>query len=140
MIEVGQFLNFLPPILDGNIISDKRRYMLIIEIEKQNNIIKMLNVSSIKNRKANLWYDYNLEIENYYPLPKPSFAKLNAVYSLDYFEGLEQFIAKDGRKLDDKEFDRIINEKQKIEKKYRIRRIKFTEKEFKKYNEEFITQ
>lgn len=140
MIEVGQFLNFLPPILDGNAISDKRRYMLIIEIEKQNNIIKMLNVSSIKNRKANLWYDYNLEIENYYPLPKPSFAKLNVIYTLEYFEGLEQFISKDGKKLDNKEFDRIINEKQKIEKKYRIRKIKFTEKEFKKYNKEFITQ
>lgn len=135
MIEIGQFLNFLPPVLDGNIISDKRRYMLVIEIEKENNIIKMLNVSSIKNRKANLWYDYNLEIEDYYPLPKPSFVKLNAVYSLEYFVGLEQFVAKDGRKLSNKEFEIIINEKQKIEKKYKPRKIKFTERQFKKYNE-----
>lgn len=139
MIEIGQFLNFLPPILDGNSISDKRRYMLVIEIEKENNIIKMLNVSSIKNKKANLWYDYNIEIENYYPLPKPSFVKLNTIYSIEYFEGLEQFISKDGKKLDNKEFERIINEKQKIEKKYKPRRIKFTEKEFKKCNE-FIIQ
>lgn len=135
MIEIGQFLNFLPPLLDGNIISEKRRYMLVIEIQKENNIIKMLNVSSIKNRNANLWYDYNLEIENYYPLPKPSFVKLNAIYSLEYFEGLEEFISKDGRKLDSKEFEKIIKEKHRIEKEYKIRKIKFTEKEFKRYNE-----
>ena len=134
MIEVGQFLNFLPPILDGNNISDKRRYMLVIEVQKENNIIKMLNVSSIKNRKANLWYDYNIELENYYPLPKPSFVKLNAVYSIEYFKELDQFISKDGIKLDKQEFEKIMYEKEKCEKKYKIRKIRFTEKEFKKYN------
>ena len=134
MIEVGQFLNFLPPILDGNNISDKRRYMLVIEVQKENNIIKMLNVSSIKNRKANLWYDYNIELENYYPLPKPSFVKLNAVYSIEYFKELDQFISKDGIKLDKQEFEKIMYEKEKCEKKYKIRKIRFTEKEFKKCN------
>lgn len=135
MIEVGQFLNFIPPLLDGNCISEKRRYMLVIEIDKENNIIKMLNVSSIKNRKANLWYDYNIEIENYYPLPKPSFVKLNAKYLIEYFAGLENFISKDGKKLDNKEYEKIINEINRKTKTYKTRKIKFTEKEFKEYNQ-----
>ena len=134
MIEVGQFLNFLPPILDGNVISDKRRYMLVIDIQKENNIIKMLNVSSIKDRKANLWYDYNMEIENYYPLSKPSFVKLNTIYEINYFKELEQYISKNGIKLNSNEFYKIIDEQKRIRKKYRINNIKFTEKEFIKNN------
>lgn len=134
MIEVGQFLNFLPPILDGNVISDKRRYMLVIDVQKENNIIKMLNVSSIKDRKANLWYDYNMEIENYYPLSKPSFVKLNTIYEINYFKELEQYISKNGIKLNSNEFYKIIDEQKRIRKKYRINNIKFTEKEFIKNN------
>lgn len=135
MIEKGQFLNFLPPTLDGDTISSKRRYMLVIDIQKENNIIKMLNVSSIKNRKANLWYDYNVEIENYFPLSKPSFAKLNTTYTINYFKDLEQYISKNGIKLNCNEFNKIIKEREKIKNRYKIKNIEYTEKEFRKYNE-----
>ena len=134
MIEIGQFLNFLPPLLDGNIISSKRRYMLVIDIQKENNIIKMLNVSSIKNRKVNLWYDYNMEIENYYPLSIPSFVKLNTIYTINYFKDLEKYIVKNGIKLNSNEFYKIKEEQKRIAKEFIINNIEFTEKEFKKYN------
>ena len=134
MIEKRQLLNFYPPTLDGQSISNKKRFMLIIDVQ-EDNIIKMLNVSSLKNRSANLWYDGNIEIANYYPLPLPSFVKLNTIYEIEYFEELEKFIAKDGNKLTYKEFGKILKELDEYELNHEIKNIKFSEKDFKKYNE-----
>lgn len=135
MIEERQFLNFYPPTLDGKTVSDKKRFMLVIDVQKDSNIIRMLNVSSIKNRSVNLWYDCNIEIVNYYPLSMPTFAKLDTIYEIKYFKELEKFIAKGGNKLTYKEFRKILDEKTKYEKNNKTKKIEFTEKEFKKYNE-----
>lgn len=132
MIEKRQFLYFFPPTLNGNDIPDKRRYMLIIS--EDNNIIKMLNVSSIKNRTVNLWYDSNIEIANYFPLPQPSFVKLDKIYEIKYFEGLENYIAKDGLKLTYKEFSKILLEYEKYKEKHNIEKIEYKEKQFKESN------
>lgn len=88
-IEEGHLLKFIPPILDGNSLSNKKRYMLVINSDSQNNIIKMINVSSIKGKEHKLLYDSNIEIKEYMPLPVPTFAKLDALYTIDNFEGLQ---------------------------------------------------
>ena len=44
----GNFLHFIPPILSGGDIGKKFRYMLIVEYNKKDNVVKMINVSSLK--------------------------------------------------------------------------------------------
>lgn len=73
----GNFLHFIPPILSGGDIGKKFRYMLIVEYNKKDNVVKMINVSSLKGKEHNLLYSSNIEINNYPPLPVPSFAKVN---------------------------------------------------------------
>ena len=67
----GNFLHFIPPILSGGDIGKKFRYMLIVEYNKKDNVVKMINVSSLKGKEHNLLYSSNIEINNYPPLPVP---------------------------------------------------------------------
>ena len=48
MIEQGQVINILPPILDGNVTSDKRRYMIISDKE-DDTIYRTENFPEIEN-------------------------------------------------------------------------------------------
>ena len=135
MIKEGTFLKFIPPTLSGgNSRDNKARYMLVIENNLNDNFIKMINVSSTKNKEHKLLYDSNISIQNYSPLPVPSFAKLDTLYIIDYFNELENFIAFDSQTLipeqldiiKKKRLDYILNKKSSV--------IQFTENEFKKYN------
>lgn len=133
MIEERQILNFLPPKLDGNITSDKRRYMLIA---KDNKKIEMINISKMDDKSVKqLLKDYNIIIKNYYPFRLPSFAKVNTVYTIDYFPELEDFISFGGEKLNEKDFNNIITERKKhVNKTGKSNKIYFTKEEFMNMN------
>lgn len=129
-IEEGQFLNFLPPKLDGGKpIENKRRYMLVIENDIEKNIIKMINVSKLSNKVNCLWYDFNIEIEEYYPLKKPSFAKVNTTYLIENFDELKEYISFNGERISNTELEKIKLQQRKYNKI-----IKFTKSEFKELN------
>lgn len=137
MIEERQILNFLPPKLDGNITSDKRRYMLIA---KDNKKIEMINISKMDDKSVKqLLKDYNIIIKNYYPFRLPSFAKVNTVYTIDYFPELEDFISFGGEKLNEKDFNNIITERKKhVNKTGKSNKIDFTKEEFMRMNKKEI--
>ncbi len=130
----GNFLHFIPPILSGGDIGKKFRYMLIVEYNKKDNVVKMINVSSLKGKEHNLLYSSNIEINNYPPLPVPSFAKVNTLYIIDYFKDLEKYIAFKGQVLGDIQFKYIDNYRLRYMQEKEIEIIQYTEKEFKELN------
>ena len=131
MIQERQFLNFIPPRLDGDVIEDKRRYMVVAK-NNFNKTIDMINISKIsgKNNRI-LLKDYNVIIDDYKPLSLPSFAKTNTIYRIEYFKELDNYISFGGKKLKQDEFANIIDKsKEYIEKHKGINIIKFTKEEF----------
>ncbi|MBR3152944.1 MAG: hypothetical protein IKF52_05025 [Clostridia bacterium] len=106
-IEEGHLLKFIPPILDGNSYGNKKRYMLVINCDNENNTIEMINVSSIKGKEHKLLYDSNIEIKNYNPLPVPTFAKLDTLYTIDNFSDLQKFMSFNGTKISNSEISNI---------------------------------
>lgn len=131
----GQFLSFIPPKLAGGESGTKNRYMLVTKNDVTNNKIEMINVSSIKGKEHKLIYDSNIIINNYFPLPKPSFAKLDTIYLLDNFEDLNRYIAFKGERISENELINIINQRiEYISKKGKCKNINIEESEFKKIN------
>ena len=108
--------------------------MLIVEYNKKDNVVKMINVSSLKWKEHNLLYSSNIEINNYPPLPVPSFAKVNTLYIIDYFKDLEKYIAFKGQVLGDIQFKYIDNYRLRYMQEKEIEIIQYTEKEFKELN------
>lgn len=131
MIESGQFLNFIPPKLEGNSIDEKRRYMIVAKNDS-NRTIEMINISKISGKNSmNLIKDYNVILNDYCPLRLPSFAKTNTLYKIEYFEELENYICFNGRKLNDRDFLNIIAERQKYVKRTNKNNIiNFSKEEF----------
>ncbi len=117
----------------------KNRYMLVTKNDVTNNKIEMINVSSIKGKEHKLIYNSNIIINNYSPLPKPSFAKLDTMYLLDNFETLNKYIAFEGKKLSGKEFLDIIKQRiEYIDKYGKCKNVNIDKNEFKKMNKAFL--
>ncbi len=133
-IEERQILKFFPPILDGKVESEKLRYMLVINKDETTNEISMLNVSSIKRNSADLLRDSNIQINEYRPLPVPSYIKLNATYKIPYFKELDNFVISFGGKIRDTQFDIIMKSYNEYNKNKVKNEIIYSEEEFKKYN------
>lgn len=113
----------------------KNRYMLVTKNDVTNNRIEMINVSSIKGKEHKLIYNSNIIINNYHPLPLPSFAKLDTMYLLDNFEELNKYIALEGKKMNGREFFNIIKQRFEYVNKYgKCNNVNITEAEFKKVN------
>ena len=134
-IDERQILKFFPPILDGGVVSEKPRYMLVIKKDNITNEISMLNVSSIKRNSADLLRDSNIQIDEYRPLPVPSYVKLGTTYKITYFEELDDFVIAFGGKIRDIQFEKIIEEYNSYNSKINKRNeITYSEEEFRKYN------
>lgn len=133
-MQQGNFLRFIPPMLSGGDMGNKFRYMLVVEYDKNNKMVKMINVSSLKGKEQKLLYSSNIEINNYTPLPVPSFAKIDTLYIIDYFKDLEKYIAFGGQALGDIQFKYIDNYRLNYMKDKEIEIIQYTEEEFRKVN------
>lgn len=134
-IEEGHLLKFIPPILAGNFPGDKKRYMLVVNYDDETNTLKMINVSSLKGKEHKLLYDSNIEIKNYFPLPVPTFAKLDTIYTIDNFDDLQNFVSFNGSKLNDDELSNIkLQRYNYIKGSNNTNVINYSEQEFKKSN------
>lgn len=136
MIEKGHILNFNPPKLDGDFVSDKRRYMVITD---DNEELEMINISSLKGKERKLMFPGNIKLYNREPFLAPSFAKIDTIYKIEYFPELEEFISFGGEKLNEEDFKTILLEKDKyISKTKNINEINFTKEEFIRKNKETV--
>lgn len=137
MIEKGQILNFNPPKLDGNFVSDKRRYMVITN---DNERLEMINISSLKGKERKLMFLGNIKLYNREPFLAPSFAKVDTTYKIEYFPELEEFISFGGKKLNKEDFNNILLEREEyITITKNINEINFTKEEFMSKNKETIS-
>src|SRR5574344_1757370 len=110
MLEIGSFIYFIPPLFGSGLENKKmfKRLMRIIAIN--NDRLTLVNISKVLNKPNCLTYPFNILIRNYNPpLPLLSFAKVNDIYVIDYFDELKCFIYKNGDKLNKYEVDNIIN-------------------------------
>lgn len=133
-MQEGIFLYFIPPLLSGGETGKKARYMLVVEYSKSDNIVKMINVSSLKGKEHNLLYSSNIEIINYKPLKVPTFAKVNTLYTIDYFKDLEKYIAFEGQTLEEEQFIYIDKYRLNYMREKKTEILQYTENEFKKIN------
>ena len=133
-MQQGNFLRFIPPALSGGYMGKKPRYMLVVEYNETDKIVKMVNVSSLKGKEHKLLYSSNIEINNYTPLPVPSFAKLDVLYIIDYFKELDEYIAFEKQKLNNSQFKYLNKCRLDYMKNTQIEIIQYTEQEFNKYN------
>lgn len=109
---------------------------MIVAKNDSNNTIEMINISKISGKNSmNLIKDYNVILNDHYPLKLPSFAKTNTIYKIEYFEELENYICFNGRKLNDKDFFNILAERQKyVRKTNKNNIINFSKEEFLQIN------
>ena len=74
---------------------------------------------------------YNVLIRNYNPpLSRLSFAKINDNYVIENFPRLNKFLYKNGYKIDNNEYNNIINRYNKYIKNNKIEINSFTESDF----------
>ena len=79
--------------------------MLVININEKDNTITLINISKVAGKPNCFTYPFNVLIRNFNPpLPMLSFAKINDNYVIENFAGLERFIYKNGKKIDEGEF------------------------------------
>lgn len=133
MIEEGMFLYFVPPYFASGIknIEHKKRLMLVINKNEQDNTITLINISKVEGKPNCFTYPFNVLIRNFNPpLPRLSFAKINDNYVIENFYELNKFLYKNGQKIDDTEYQIIIGRYNKYIKNNKIELISFTQNEF----------
>ncbi|MCM1370720.1 MAG: hypothetical protein NC181_02365 [Clostridium sp.] len=131
MIGVGSFLYFAPPRLSGNVLNNQKRLMLIISIDNIDNTITLVNISKMTGKPRCLTYSYNCLITKYNPpLPLLSFAKLNCTYVLENFQGLSNYLYKNGTKIDNSELKNIIQRRNNFISLNPVEQISISKAEF----------
>lgn len=94
------------PYADNGVISKPRTFL---SIKEENGYLHLLNVSSVKGKEHQLFYDSNVEIQKYNPPFKlKSMAKLNALYKVELCPELNRRIVCRRQTLDSGELQRII--------------------------------
>lgn len=141
MIEKGMLLYFIPPYFASGLknIEYRRRLMLVININEKDNTITLINISKVAGKPNCFTYPFNVLIRNFNPpLPILSFAKINDNYVIENFAGLERFIYKNGKKIDESEYQNIIKRYNNYISNNRVELILFTKSEFLETNKEFL--
>jgi hypothetical protein len=133
MIEEGMLLYFAPPYLAGGLINTgkNKRIMLVVEKCEDDNTLTLVNISKVYDKPNCFTYPYNVLIRNFNPpLPLLSFAKVNNNYIVENFAELSGYIYKGGTKLNQGEFDNIIERQKNHKDQCKIETISFTRSEF----------
>ena len=105
--------------------------MLIINVNDIDNTLTLVNISKINGKPNCFTYKFNVLIRNYNPpLPIASFAKINDTYIIENFKGLDNYLYKNGDKLNRKEVINIINRHRKYQSNNKIELIIITHNEF----------
>ena len=133
MIEEGMFLYFIPPYFASGKenIEYKKRLMLIVNKNIFDNTLTLINISKVEGKPNCFTYPFNVLIRKYNPpLPRLSFAKINDNYVIENFEGLEKYLYKNGQKIEQNEYNYIMNRYNKYIVNNKVERISFTKDEF----------
>lgn len=137
MIEERQILNFIPPRLDGIEENDNRRYMVVSNNNKD--IIQMINISKVQGKEHKMFALGNKRLKDFTPFKLPSFAKTDTLYTIEYFPELENYISFGGQKINEQDFNNILEERKKyINKTKNEKIISFTKEDFLNKNENTI--
>ncbi|MGG0718654.1 hypothetical protein ABE096_13815 [Robertmurraya massiliosenegalensis] len=128
----GHVLALKLPFVNGAPCFSKRPFLVI---EKQGNILNLLNVSSTKGKEKKLLYPSNEPIKEYDPpLDQPSFLKMDELYTIDYFENLHKSIYKRRAPINTLEFERLISEYMKYKHLYEVTNVKYLASKVKQEN------
>ena len=133
MIEEGMFLYFVPPFFASGAknIEYKKRLMLVINKNTFDNTLTLINISKVDGKPNCFTYPFNILIRKYNPpLSRLSFAKINDNYIIENFKGLENYLYKSGYKIEQNEYNNIINRYKKYIVNNKVELISFTKDEF----------
>ena len=133
MIEEGMFLYFIPPYFASGKenIEYKKRLMLVVNKNIFDNTLTLINISKVEGKPNCFTYPFNVLIRKYNPpLPRLSFAKINDNYVIENFVGLENYLYKNGQKIEQSEYNNIMNRYNKYIVNNKVELISFTKDEF----------
>ncbi|WP_148867800.1 hypothetical protein [Thermosediminibacter litoriperuensis] len=126
------------PYADGE-PPDKQRTFLIINIA--NEVVEMLNVSSVKGKERKLQLQSNEILQKYWPpFCKPSFVKLDSLYRIELFDELSYLILASGKSLDPQEFNRIVTIFQVYRNNNQIKICFYNKADIERYNSVYIAE
>lgn len=133
MIQAGNGIYLkLPYFADGG--TGYARPFLIIETNELLNQLLLLNVSTIQGKEHKLTISSNEILKNYFPpFKKPSFVKMDVLYTVEYFSDLNKLIFK-SRLLNFSELNRIQNKYREYRQTNHVKIISFDEKMIRNVN------
>ncbi len=105
MIDIGQGLLLKLDFADGGVCRSPRTFLVV---EKNNEEIKLVNISSTNGKEWKLAMQSNKNIELYNPPFKiRSFAKLDAIYVIPNESCLREALLANGRRINPTEIESI---------------------------------
>jgi hypothetical protein len=130
----GQGLHLKGRFANGKECPYLRPY-LIIDVDKSNSRVIVLNVSGSLGKEKKLLYPSNLNLANFKPpFVRPSFVKLDEVYEINYFSGLEDVLLDNGTQLDSKEFARVKSKFHTYSQNNKVAKVSYSETYLKSVN------
>lgn len=132
MIPIGTALSLKIPFADGGECKYKRPF-LVINFDQSSNNLTLLNASTIKNKVHKTVWNSNKVLTNHNPpFPRPTFVKLDSIYKVEYFSGLDNMRMMSGRTLDSIEFQKLLIEFENYQDKVTV---SFSQKEIATLNQ-----
>ena len=105
--------------------------MLVVNKNIFDNTLTLINISKVEGKPNCFTYPFNVLIRKYNPpLPRLSFAKINDNYVIENFVGLENYLYKNGQKIEQSEYNNIMNRYNKYIVNNKVELISFTKDEF----------
>ena len=126
------FLYFVPQYFANGIknIEYKKRLMLVVNKNTLDNTLTLINISKVDGKPNCFTYPFNVSIIKYNPpLTRLSFAKINDNYVIENFVGLEKYLYKNGQKVEQTEYNNIMNRYKKHIVNNKVERNSFTKEE-----------
>ncbi|MEK4302383.1 hypothetical protein MKY30_23785 [Oceanobacillus sp. FSL W8-0428] len=132
MIIAGHVLALKLPFANGAPCNSKRPFLVI---NKNNNTLDLLNISSTRGKEKKLLYKSNEKIRKFFPpLDQPSFVKLDELYTIDEFHELHKSIYKNRDPIDTNEYDRILEKFSIYKATNSVLSVKYIEQKVKEEN------
>lgn len=136
MADVGQGVFIKLDFADGGKCEYARTFLIINKID---NKLHLINVSSIKGKEWKLGFNSNKQMNNSNPpFLKKSFAKLDALYIVPDSEFIDQKILCNKRRIHPIELKDIINHHNKFREKNKINIKEYLFEDIKQMNSELV--
>ncbi len=124
-IVPGHVLALSLPFANGTPCNYKRPFLVI---DKNENTLDLLNVSSVRGKERKLLFPSNEKINDFNPpLDQPSFIKMDELYTIEFFTDLYKSIYKRRPPINPPELSRLTNKYMKYEAQYEVKQVKYLE-------------